>query len=1226
MKKIILPISALFVVGLSHAQTTVPSTTENYVYSKTYLSDPALPNIKTAETVQYFDGLGRPKQVVNVKASPLGKDVVMHIEYDGFGRQVKDYLPVPQSNTLNGAIIPSPLANATQPDIYGSEKIYAEKILENSPLDRIRQQIQVGTDWSNKPVSFNYDANIDGEVKKFTATFNYTTFESALNISNSYGAAQLYKNTVTDEDGNPTIEFKNGQGQTLLVRKVISATEKADTYYVYNDYDQLAYVIPPLAAEAVKTSTTGLFPDVTLNNLCYQYKYDSRNRLAEKKLPGKGWEFMLYDKRDRLVASRDANLEAKGQWLFTKYDEFGRVAFTGISTGGSRATEQADAETFGTNNVMRTSSSSFSHSGMDVHYRGFIAYPADSKYVKLLSVNYYDTYAQYSFNPSFPANVLNTPVLTDNSTGNNTSTKSLPVMSFVKNIEDDNWTKNYTWYDTKGRAIGSHSINHLGGYTKTESELDFSGTPKRVYTYHLRKQNEAGIAVKERFVYDAQNRLLQHYHQVDDKPEELLAQNEYNELSQLTNKKVGNNLQSIDYAYNIRGWMTHINKDQMALANLGGKLFSYKIKYTQKDGITNPDNALFSNKNVTAKYNGNIAEVDWRSVEVIGQNPSGTPERYGYAYDGLNRLAAGYYQNPNNPNSKENIESLAYDLNGNITNLYRTSVISSGTNTATLIDNLSYTYTGNQATNINDLSNNFAGYEGGGRLIDYDLNGNMKSMSDKRIVGITYNYLNLPTHITQDTGFYVSHLYRADGVKLNKTVLETADGINGSVSITTNTDYLDGFQYNRKVESGGLGSPGGGGSPAEDEDSSDFATSPTRRAMEEQAFTPDLFEPIDPTLNPPGGGLTATLKTQDLQFFPTAEGFYDYIKDQYIYQYKDHLGNARVSFGRNSAGVLEITDANDYYPFGMNHMKTGNAFFGQGSYKSYKYNGKELQELGMYDYGARFYMPDLGRWGVQDIKSEAYYNYSQYQYVLNNPVINIDIKGQWTVTRHYNMTYNSLAKAGFGKKQADLIAHYASVYADNPGGHIHLNNASHPTDMMSYRKGIDYSSTANSQNVNYNGYGNNYNVWHSMRSGWEKDQGYTAEDATTRGMQFGWQKIFDSAKKGGKLSDLKTNSKGIQDFGLGIHALQDAYAHKGKTMDEHSVLNDRYGNTKEAERISTSAVNVHNLLTGSFDKIVTGYDGNVSISFEGMTSSMREQVMSQIYNYVDYRKKKEKEE
>ncbi len=83
-----------------------------------------------------------------------------------------------------------------------------------------------------------------------------------------------------------------------------------------------------------------------------------------------------------------------------------------------------------------------------------------------------------------------------------------------------------------------------------------------------------------------------------------------------------------------------------------------------------------------------------------------------------------------------------------------------------------------------------------------------------------------------------------------------------------------------------------------------------------------------------------TFKMVNLSFFPTAEGYYDYKKDQYIYQYKDHLGNVRISFGRNSKGALEITDANDYYPFGMNHLKSGYAFFGQSTYKNYKYQGQ----------------------------------------------------------------------------------------------------------------------------------------------------------------------------------------------------------------------------------------------------------------------------------------------
>ena len=40
----------------------------------------------------------------------------------------------------------------------------------------------------------------------------------------------------------------------------------------------------------------------------------------------------------------------------------------------------------------------------------------------------------------------------------------------------------------------------------------------------------------------------------------------------------------------------------------------------------------------------------------------------------------------------------------------------------------------------------------------------------------------------------------------------------------------------------------------------------------------------------------------------------------------------------------------------------------------------------MYDYGARMYMPDLGRWGVHDPLSELQFAYSPYSYVYGNPI------------------------------------------------------------------------------------------------------------------------------------------------------------------------------------------------------------------------------------------------
>jgi len=764
MKKLIIPISALFITGWSQAQL---STTENYVYTKNYLDYNGITPTKTSETVQYFDGLGRPKQVINIKATPSNKDVVTKIVYDQFGRQTVDYLPVPQNGTLNGGIYTDPLANVTSTP-YGSEKIYAEKQLENSPLDRILSQKQVGNAWDNKPVQFGYDANIDGEVKKYTTSFNYSTFESSIPVSTTYGANQLYKNTITDEDGNKTIEFKNGKGQVVLVRKMLNTTDSADTYYVYNDYDQLAYVIPPLASVVTSLDQT------VLNNLCYQYKYDGRNRLVEKRLPGKDWEYMVYDKADRLVATQDANLRLASTWLVTKYDKFGRVAYTGLMPLPGQTREWLQNITNLYVITENRNAQGFVMNGMQIYYSNDLYQQIET----ILSVNYYDTYpiGTPAFTPTIPNQ---SAVLTDNMSSE-VNTKSLPLASYVKNIEDDNWTKNYNYYDTKGRVIATHSINHLGGYTQTESKLDFAGLAQQTIIRHKRLSGDTERMITETFEYDNQNRLKVHKHKVDNNPqEEILAQNEYNELSQLTTKKVGGSslgsgLQEINYVYNIRGWMTQINDP----ANLGTTdLFGYKINYNLVEGMENPHTGYMDLK-VKPKFNGNIAETSWKTATT----PNDNLRRYGYVYDGLNRLQAGFYQKDNNPSAREYFEKIDYDLNSNITHLQRSGALLQNYSITDAFDDLTYHYENNNSSNrlssVTDASVNYGGYpETAGNTIPYDLNGNMTSHEDKGILGITYNFLNLPSYLLFNAGLprrngilrnNTSSLYRADGVKLRK--------------------------------------------------------------------------------------------------------------------------------------------------------------------------------------------------------------------------------------------------------------------------------------------------------------------------------------------------------------------------------------------------------------------------------------------------------------------------
>ncbi|WP_421802546.1 RHS repeat domain-containing protein [Flagellimonas sp.] len=138
-----------------------------------------------------------------------------------------------------------------------------------------------------------------------------------------------------------------------------------------------------------------------------------------------------------------------------------------------------------------------------------------------------------------------------------------------------------------------------------------------------------------------------------------------------------------------------------------------------------------------------------------------------------------------------------------------------------------------------------------------------------------------------------------------------------------------------------------------------------------------------------------------LQFFSTPEGYatpdgkggFDY-----VYQYKDHLGNVRLSY-TDVEGNLEIVEENNYYPFGLEHKgyNTAVSELGNSAAQRWKFGGKESDEsLGLktYDFGARNYSPDLGRWINIDPLAEIMPSHSPYNYGFNNPIYFKDADGR----------------------------------------------------------------------------------------------------------------------------------------------------------------------------------------------------------------------------------------
>lgn len=765
----------------------------------------------------------------------------------------------------------------------------------------------------------SYSLNSEDEVNKFIVNTIFTdgVYKNSISQEGYYSANTLTKSIIKNENWKPQdlnnntiVEFKDSKGNVVL-KRMFNNNERHDTYYVYNNLDLLVFVIPPMADGTIDSSK--------LNLWCYQYNYDAKNRLVEKKLPQKDWEYIIYDKMDRQVMSGPAYSPfgdgTKG-WLITKYDVLGRVAYTGFYGATSFTSETRNSLSQNSFSLENRNSTSIID-GISLQYTN-TSFPTS---FKLLSVNYYDNYNYPSAPTSFPVIEEITP---------NTNVKGQLTGTWVRTLTSSTSTSgtlSYNFYDDKYRVIREYTTNHLGGYTQVDNKLSFTGVPTKTVSTQKQNSNASLLVITDQFSYDRRNRLVSQTQKINDGAEEKIFVDEYDELGVLITKRIGvisnEQLQKINYKYNIRGWLTDINNADSDISNSDDNdLFQLKINYHTTAMI---------NDNL---YNGNINSV-WTRTKKDNRFKG-----YAYWYDDLNRLIDAQnmtYHKPGGWLMGQRVddsyrESLSYDKNGNILTLYRTTKVENQKN---IIDNLSYTYSGNQVMSVTDSTAKNEGFADGNIIGDdyqYDAFGNQIVDKNKKITQIKYNHLNLPLEITTSDG-KIKYVYSAGGAKVKKII----EPLSGTIQTT---DYLYGFQY-------------------------------TNNELE---FFPQTEGYVKPN------GTNAYLYVYQHK---------DHLGNVRL-SYADVDGNHTIN------PVTEILEVNNYYPFGLQHTGYGHIDNAHRSEEAeqYKLNGKEYEDafgLNIYEMDLRQYDPAIGRWVVQD--PVIHHNFSPYNAFDNNPAYWSDPSG-----------------------------------------------------------------------------------------------------------------------------------------------------------------------------------------------------------------------------------------
>jgi RHS repeat-associated protein len=743
------------------------------------------------EKTSYLDGLGRIIQKMDKSGSladSSSADLVLPFAYDPAGRTTQKYLSY--ATTDNPGKFKSANVLTEQAAFVTSQfgepagaPTYTQIGYDNSPLNRVVGRMAPGQSWGGRGIGtgFVYDFNSQTEDVQlwqlgYTAGVLPTTTPSSV-----YTTGTLYRVTSTDEKGRQMILYIDFSGDTILKKVQVAnagtltaqQTGWASTYYVYDELNQLRFIIPPAAVDYLNSNGWTLTQQL-VNDLCYVYTYDALGRAISKKQPGVGSTSYVYDQRGRIVFFQDANSQVKGIWEGISYDLLDRVTATGVLQSSLTQAALQASVTGNTGNVTETSvqgvAANLVVTGLQA---GVVQYIASSSIVfnspfssdpggqliayvnpdigapaeeyvaiadnpiptgssmTLLTQTFYDNYSQATksyttadnsrFDPSTNQQALPLPTQPDPQTRGRVTTMKVKVITNPADLTQGNWLETDMFYDAQSRVLQTQNDNVLGGTDVVTNRYDYAGNLWGDCVNHM-SGSATQFTVVSKKAYDILGRLTGLSKNFNNTYFKNLASYVYDASGNLASKTLApgyanpngkSYMENLAYTYNIQGWLTGINKAYAINQDTYAQWGSYFGFYL---GYDNADNQF-----AAKEYNGQSTGVIWKSQ---GDN---SMRKFDFTYDNLYRLTGAAFNQRLTPadgwsnNSVDFSETVTYaDDNGNIGTMKRMGIVP-GITTPMAIDNLSYTYGTTSDPNSNQLArvDEQASFAGNGQLYDF---------------------------------------------------------------------------------------------------------------------------------------------------------------------------------------------------------------------------------------------------------------------------------------------------------------------------------------------------------------------------------------------------------------------------------------------------------------------------------------------------------------------------